>query len=78
LARRRSHQAEQHPQCGRLAGAVGPQEAVDLAAADAQVQVVDGDDRVVVALGQPARLDDELAAGYGGVLAPAGARLSCG
>ena len=43
---------EQHPQRRRLAGAVGAEEAVDLAAAHAQVEVVDGDDRVAVALGE--------------------------
>ena len=40
----RPHQPEQHPQRRRLPGAVGAEEAVDLAAPDAQVEIVDGVD----------------------------------
>ena len=38
-------QPEQHPQRRRLAGAVGPEVAVDVAGADRQVDVVDRGDR---------------------------------
>ena len=34
--------ASEHPQRGRLAGAVGPEEADDLPGVDAQAHVVDG------------------------------------
>jgi hypothetical protein len=49
-------QAEQHPQRRRLAGAVGPEVAVDVARADREVDVVDGRD-LAVALDQSAGLD---------------------
>ncbi len=54
---RRPDEPEQHAQRRRLAGAVGPEEAVDLAAADPHLQVVDGDDALAVALAQAGRLD---------------------
>ena len=42
LARGRQHQAEQHPHRRGLAGAVGAEEAVDVALAHVEVDVVDG------------------------------------
>ena len=47
---------EQHPHRRRLAGAVGPEIAIDVTAADRQVDVVDRGDPAV-ALDEPARLD---------------------
>ena len=52
----RPDQPEQHPQRGRLAGAVRPEVAEDVASIDRQVDVVDGDD-VAVALDQPSRFE---------------------
>jgi hypothetical protein len=43
----RAHEPEQHPQRRRLAGAVGAEEAVHLAAPHAQIEPVDCDDRPV-------------------------------
>ena len=37
----RPQQAEQHPDRGRLAGTVGPEEAVHLAGGDAKIQTVE-------------------------------------
>ena len=45
-------QAERHAQRRRLAGAVGPEEPVDVAGVDVQVDVVDGE-HLVVALDEP-------------------------
>ena len=50
------HQPEQHPHGRGLAGAVGAEEAVDVALADVEVDVVDGA-HVAVRLGQAAGLD---------------------
>ena len=52
----RPQQAEQHPDRGRLAGAVGPQEAVHLAGADLEVQPVEGDG-AAEGLAEPGDLD---------------------
>ena len=52
LARGRQHQTEQHPDRGRLARAVGAEEAVDVTFADVEVEVVDREDGSE-ALGQP-------------------------
>jgi hypothetical protein len=65
LARRGSHEAEQHPQGGRLAGAVRAEEAIHLAAANAQLEVIDGNDRIAVALGERSRLDHETVINHG-------------
>jgi hypothetical protein len=62
LAGRRADQPEQHPQRRRLAGAVRAEQAVDLAAAHPQRQVLDRR-RGAVALGQAAGLDHVLAHG---------------
>ena len=51
-ALRRHDQAERHAQRGRLAGAVGAEEPVDVAGVDVQVDVVDRED-LLVALDQP-------------------------
>ena len=56
----------QYAQRRRLAGAVGPQEAVDLAPVDPHAEVIDGDD-VAEAFGQAAGLDDERLLGRGWV-----------
>ena len=56
VALRRADQPEQHPQRGRLAGAVRPEVAEDVASIDRQVDVVDGDD-VAIALDQPSRFE---------------------
>src|SRR5205807_9085165 len=53
---RRTDEPEQHPQRGRLARAVRPQVAEDVAAVDRQIDVVDRDD-LAVSLDEPARLD---------------------
>src|SRR5262249_43598137 len=50
-------QAEEHPDGGGLARAVGPEEAVDLPAADCQVQSVERAG-LAESLRQPGRLDD--------------------
>ena len=55
-ALRRRDQPERHAQRGRLAGAVGTEEAVHVAGSDVQVDVVDRED-LLVALDQPARAD---------------------
>ena len=52
----RPDQPEQHPQRGRLAGAVRAEVAEDVASVDRQVDVVDGDD-VAVALDQSLRFE---------------------
>jgi len=54
-----SHQSHQHPHGGGLAGSVGPEEAVYLALVDVQVEVVDREDAVAVALGETVGLDCE-------------------
>ncbi len=56
LALGRPDQPEQHPQRGRLAGAVRAEVAEDVASIDRQVDVVDGDD-VAVALDQSSRFE---------------------
>ena len=56
-ARRRPQQAAHHLERGRLAGAVGPEQAEDLAAADAERDPI-GRGEVAELLGQPAGLDD--------------------
>jgi len=43
----RGNQAKQHPQCGGLASAVGPEEAGDPAASDSEAQAVNGGDSAV-------------------------------
>ena len=40
-------QAQQDPHRGRLAGAVGPEEPVDVACVDGEIDAVDGNDRPV-------------------------------
>ena len=50
------HEPEQHPQRGRLPGAVRAQEADDPALVDGERQIVDGDDLAEV-LGQSGDLD---------------------
>src|SRR6185295_2178599 len=57
VAARRLEQRRQHPEHRRLAGAVGADEAEDLALLDRQVDAGDGE-RAVVALEQSVRLDD--------------------
>src|SRR5262249_23169558 len=52
----RTDQAEQHPERGRLAGAVRPQIAEDIAALDGEIDAVDRDD-LAVALDEPACRD---------------------
>ena len=51
-ARRRPDQPEQHPDGGRLAGAVGPEEPVDRADRHREIDVVDGDLAAAEPLGQ--------------------------
>ena len=58
------HQAEQHPHRGGLAGAVGAEEAVDVALADVEVDAVDGGDPPV-ALGQAGGPDQSPASEHG-------------
>ena len=53
---RREDEVQERPDGRRLAGAVGPEEAEDLAALDLQVEVLDGMD-VAVVLGQALRQD---------------------
>ena len=53
---RGQHEAEQHPHGRGLAGAVGTEEAVDVALADVEIDAVDRDDRAVP-LGQRPRRD---------------------
>ena len=55
-AARRVDEPEQHPQGGRLARAVGPEEAGDPARLDVEAQVVDGDEGPEL-LAQPPDLD---------------------
>src|SRR6185312_4503758 len=55
-------QAQQHQDRRRLAGAVRPEQAEDLAGPDLEVDAVDGR-RALVALDQPGRLDDRRAGG---------------
>ena len=52
----RGDQAEQHPQGGRLAGAVGAEEAGHRALVDLEVELVDGE-HVAEALGEPLHAD---------------------
>src|SRR5207244_6870015 len=54
----RPDQPEQHPQRGRLAGAVRPEVAEDVSLLDRQVDVVDGDE-LAVQLDEPARANRE-------------------
>ena len=61
----RGDQPEQHPQGGRLARAVGPEEAGDPSRLDHEVQMVDGQHRPEV-LGQPRDLDGQPAGGRRG------------
>ena len=63
-AARRPHEAEEHAQGRRLAGAVRPEEAVDLAPPDAEREPVDREDLLAVALGEIAGLDHELVLGH--------------
>ena len=60
VARARGEQRREHPQRRRLAGAVGAEEADDLACIDVDVDAANGLDSTRAggeALGQPARLD---------------------
>ena len=63
LASGRQHQSKQHPQCCRLAGAVGSEESIHVAGADLEVHRVDGP-QVAISLGQPLGTDD-LPVGHG-------------
>jgi hypothetical protein len=56
LPLRRLQDPAQHAQRGGLAGAVGPEEPVQLALAHAEVEVIDGD-HLAEPLGEPARQD---------------------
>ena len=56
LTGRRPDESQQHAQGGRLAGAVGSEESIDLARADLEVQGVDGGQRAVP-LGESSCLD---------------------
>ena len=62
LACGRRQQAAQHADGGGLAGAVGPEEAVDVRARHVEVDVVDRD-QGAEALGQAARADREVVSG---------------
>ena len=53
----RAQQRGQHPHRGRLAGAVGPEEGVDLALGDLEVDAVDGPDLVPETALEPLDLD---------------------
>src|SRR5258708_3274540 len=61
----RADETEEHSKGGRLAGAVRPEEPVDLAAVHVQVERVDRDDAGAVALGQPVCLDHLLSTDVG-------------
>ena len=52
-----AQQTQQHPDGGGLAGAVGPQEAVDLAGCDLEVEVVERD-HAPESLGEGGGVDD--------------------
>ena len=75
---RRRDQGGQHPQGGRLAGAVGAEEGDELAAVDLEVEAADGLDRLLVAgevPGQPAGPDHR---GFGVFVMPGNARKYSG
>ena len=59
-AARRGGEAEQHPDRGRLAGAVWAQQPADRAVRYGEGEVVDGD-AIAVVLGEPVTLDDRRA-----------------
>ena len=59
-ARRRHHAGREHADCGRLAGAVGAEQAEDLARGDGQVESVDRLHAAGIRLREPLRLDDIL------------------
>jgi hypothetical protein len=64
-AGRRSQQRREDPDEGRLARAVGPQEAVDLPVEDFEVQAVDGADAALVGPDEVVDLDGRMGAAGG-------------
>src|SRR5665647_3938367 len=62
-------QAEDEPDDGRLAGAVGPEEAEDVAATDLHVEAVDGEQRAEL-LGEGVGAEYDRAAGAALLLRP--------